>query len=434
MKQHPILGATVDGPESEQPRFRRIDHLSLKSHLYWLDLEDVGGSHIEEDRLVERAVQHVMNIPFGDVRRVPPWKLFIMPLKPCRAVSSNDSRYLVLFNYSHSHGDGLSGLVFQRTFMAGLSDTPSVTGGAEPDAVATSEKDLPRPPSPLPISWSFLSRIVVKEYLPWLSSWFTNPYHGTPVWTGSPTFSDNNVETRIKLLPIEANLLNAAMNNWRPHGVKLTAILHLAICRALTTELKAAGIRSDSLTSSTPLDLRSVFGLDPNTMGVCASAIEHRHSAIGAGQRITAFEISSAQQQTRDLAHAASTKQDQLLGLLEYAKPLRTWQARKIGRARDITYEVSNVMSFDPPYNQDAVVERLVFGQPADASGQALSFNIVSLRGGSLEIVISWQIGALGLSGSAAKRESDEEMFIARMATTLHDEFAFLSSGPSAGE
>lgn len=392
------------------------------------------GEALTEDEVVERTVKHVVNADFDDVRQTPPWRVFVLPLEALERTISTEIRYLVAFNYSHSHGDGLSGLAFHRSFAEALSSADhSGSSEAESGTVQASTKDLPHAPGPFPISWSFLLKVLVKEFLPWLTS-IWDPYPKATVWTGSPMSCDDRMHTTSKLVTIDHQTLTTALNSWRPHGVKLTALLHLAIVRSLTTQLGAAAIRRDSFVSGTPIDLRKLFGLSSSDMGVNASSVSFQHLAYEAGSPVSVKELMAAQQQTRDLAFASSTKQDQVIGLLEYAKPLRKWHLGKMGKTRDSSYEVSNLMTFDPPSIAPARMDRIVFAQPADASGHPLSFNVVSMKKRALEIAISWQVGALALPGSVEKRQEVEEEFVAGVATALKKEFEFLSTGPIASQ
>ena len=57
-------------------------------------------------------------------------------------------------------------------------------------------------------------------------------------------------------------------------------------------------------------------------------------------------------------------------------------------------------MSFNPGFFKPEDgwnVESMIFSQPANVSSGCLNFNVVSKYQGDLTIVISWQLGALGV-------------------------------------
>jgi hypothetical protein len=429
---HPILGAVIYDAEEENSQFRKLETLDLDRHLRWLEAKALGVDIYEhelpagdQDRLMEKIIAWALNQRFEDVAEVPPWRVFVVPM-----TEEGSGRWLVMFNYSHSHGDGLSGLSFHRSLVEDLSETFDVEFAKQGGLIPTSAADLPRPAGPFPISWGFLLGVLVNAFFPWLAAWWEK-YPKSSVWTGGATFYEHGAETATRLLTIDQETLATTLRNWRPHGVKLTALLHLAVNRALTTELRNRGISPGSYSTGTPIDMRKLFGLDGAVMGVNASSVSFQYSATEAASKITEEEVAAAQEHTRNLASASSTSQNQVLGLLPYARPLRKWHLDKMGKKRDSSWEISNLMTFDVAMPKNPRLTRIVFAQPADASGQALSFNVVSLKGGSLEVMISWQVGALALPGPVEKRKEVEEDFMERVAAAFRQELAFLSKSPS---
>lgn len=431
VQRHPILGVAVHDAEKENSQLWKLETLNLDRHLRWLESEDVGvGAYKnvsyagEEGWMVEKMVAWALNQRFEDVAEVPPWRVFVVPMNEERSAS-----WLVMFNYSHSHGDGLSGLSFHRSLVEGLSLTTAVECSQQGKILPTSVADLPPPAGPFPISWAFLLSVLVNAFFPWLTSWWEK-YPTSSVWTGGPMFYDNDARTVTRLLTIDQQTLSTTLSNWRPHDVKLTALLHLAINRALTTELRKHGISPASYRTGTPIDMRRVFGLDREAMGVNASSVSFQYPAIEASSTVTEEEVAAAQEHTRKFVSAGSTSQNQVLGLLPYARPLRKWHLDKMGKKRDSSWEISNLMTFDVATPVNGRLTRVVFAQPADASGQALSLNAVSLKGGSLEVMMSWQVGALALPSPVEKRKEVEVDFMERVATAFRQELVFLSKGP----
>lgn len=84
-----------------------------------------------------------------------------------------------------------------------------------------------------------------------------------------------------------------------------------------------------------------------------------------------------------------------------------------------MSFEISNLGAFEPALSidgQDAGVsiERVVFSQPAKASGSLLDFNPVSLKGGALNMTVTWQRGVLGLS-----EDVGETAFVKKVCSKL---------------
>lgn len=445
VRQHPILGAVIDSPDSEEAAFRRLPELQLAWHIHLLRPDQLAqGDDIGDTKeLTRKALEKVVNEPFPDVREVPPWRVFVVPLSPSGSAGRQRSRALLIYNYSHSHGDGLSGLAFHHSFLQALRKPET---GPHSAVIVTGENPLPPAPERLPISWSYLLAVIAKELLPWLPRLlFWKAAQAGPVWTGRPVFIDdaNDIQSGVKLILIDNDKLQLALKGCKERKVKLTGLLHLVIVRSLTAALRDIGIDPVSFATSTPIDLRKLFDLTARDMGVNASAVSYQIQAQHPSEPFSESEMQSARELTAELARCSSTTQDQVVGLLTYATPLKGWLQGKMGKARDTTYEVSNVMSFDPgaepstvsPQKLDsqpaeeeephAQIESIYFSQPADVTGPALSFNVVSLKGSALSIAIAWQYGALGIetAGADIAATASEEAFITSLVTTIEDEF-----------
>lgn len=444
--QHPILGIVIDEPDSEQPKFRRLAELQLDQHLHFIQPDDLpelsagDASQPQEHSLIERVLQYAVNTRFPDVREVPPWRLFVVPLLPRDGTADDHSRVLLAYHYSHSHGDGLSGLAFHHTLSQALCSRGSAQETPPSPTLVTSSKSLPPPPEPLPISWSFLLRTLAKELLPkFLTRLLMNQPQYGHAWTGRPVFFDaDKFQAGVKLITIDRDSLQLALKSCKEHGIKLTGLLHLFIVRSLSAALRDHGANAASFVSSTPIDLRGVFSLTPVDMGVNASAVNYTYASTQSSGPLSDSELRAARELATELAQSSRTAQDQMVGLLKYAQPLRKWHQGKLGKARDTSYELSNVMAFDPKCNtvdekestaadSGVKIESVCFSQPADAAGVPLFYNVVSLRGGDLSMAISWQIGALGIQGSDADTETIERGFVDSLGGLIQEQFAKLA-------
>jgi hypothetical protein len=61
-------------------------------------------------------------------------------------------------------------------------------------------------------------------------------------------------------------------------------------------------------------------------------------------------------------------------------------------------------------------MEKLVFSQPAKASGSLLDFNAVSVDGGPLIVTVTWQKGVLSVGDEREERE-----FVGRVCGKLEN-------------
>jgi hypothetical protein len=447
--QHPIMAAVIEDPDSEDTHFRRLPELRLREHIHLLDgsvegPQSTSDSAPKELLQKQKVLEHVVNTPFPDVRQTPPWRLFVLLIPDQIPANDQRVRLLVVYNYSHSHGDGFAGLVFHHTFLQALSKrTASSRESAAPTILTTPDKQLPPIPGPFPLSWTYFTGILAKEFLPWLPKlMFWRQALPGPAWTGVPTFYDQETfRAGVRLINIEGGNLKSALQRCKARGIKLTGLLHLVVVGALYRALESRDIHPTAVTGSTPVDLRKAFGLSMSDMNNCASAVTHLFPPPLNTEGFTEKELQSARDLGAELARCSGTTQDQVVGLLRYAVPLQHWLKGKIGKSRSDTYELSNTMSFDPVEDKEKTatcsesavsIDSICWTQPADVVGQVFSVNVVSLKGGDLSIAICWQYGALGIAKHELGGTSDaEDAFMDDLSSDIEKHLGLWASNSS---
>ena len=131
----------------------------------------------------------------------------------------------------------------------------------------------------------------------------------------------------------------------------------------------------------------------------------------------------AAAKMTTQFAASATSLQDQPVGLLAYIRNMRSWTLNQLGKNRDTSYELSNIMSFDPSTGGSLVkpwnIQKAIFSQPANVTGSPIAFNVVSTKGGGLVITATWQPGALGVD--------EEQLFVKDLCVDFQACFQRLS-------
>ena len=398
VERHPFLSTAIRGHETNNPFFIRPASFDLKEHICIVRRNDIES----EEQLLKHVILDCHDAPFEPLDLHPPWRIAVAALS---SQDPNWERCFIAFAYSHSHGDGKSGLLFQRTLLDGLNqDSLSPITSI----IQSSQKTLPTPlDNSLRISWGYLLGPLFGHYLPaFIPKLLGMPTAITPVtsttWTGVPMFHDpQTFRTCMEIISIDGETLHNALNVCRRHNAKLTAFMHQAILAALRKHLP-----ENDFVSQTPIDLRKfVPGTQDNEMSCFASTTFILHQA-----RPTTIDphedynslMHAASQMTAQLARSVTTT-DQPVGLLRYIRNMRSWTLGQLGKDRDTSYELSNIMSFDSTTaesNDNAWrVERVIFSQPANVVGSPISFSAASVRGGELVITASWQPGVLGVEG-----------------------------------
>lgn len=398
---HPVLSAGIRGADTEAPEFVRSPTINVQDHFDYLDsFPQPDSSEVIQSDAYKRVLRHLFARRPLDIEVQPPWRVAVLPLQSTTDASTQ--RKIVGFGFSHSHGDGASGLAFHRTLAKALN---AVTDGSC-TYTAVSQHATCTTPLPLPleragtlsISWPFLLGPLLAEYTPApLARWLGLDATTKPgIWRARPAFYDPETSaTSVEIVQVPQHLLHRVLAACHANQTTLTGLLHPLIVRALSEALPS-DTPALAFVAQTAIDLRRhLTSVSRDDMGVFASG------ASAVLPRQSAADCSSvwaeAQEMSQLLAKSAGSLHDQSVGLLSYLSKFRPWLAGKIGKPRGGSYEVSNIMVFDDELLEAATwrVGDVFFSQPFDAIDCPLSFNLVSRKGGALILTLSWQVGAL---------------------------------------
>lgn len=411
--RHPQLSTIVAEPESNSSYYAFCPRLELNQHVQFHE----GGVE-NEAKAIERVLSSTIDTKWPS--SIPAWKIVILPF--------SQTRCFIGLSFSHALGDGVSGLAFHRTFLNALQEQR-----LENDLICTpTMKQLPPAfdtAENLPISWSFLLSPLLGAYLPeriasllGLRASTSSVTSGT--WTGSSTsYSSEICRTGVEILSIDATTVVRALKYCRMHDAKMTGHIHQLIITALSESLPRPN-NIDNFGSVTAMDMRKVVGISKDQMGLFVAGDFQTHELQKHSSEMN--EGSSwalAKSITARLAARSNTLSDQPIGLLRYLSDMRSWILSKHGQRRDCSYEVSNLVSFQPsdPVGQCSVTE-MVFCQPTDVTGSPMSFNIVSVAHGPMTITVSWQFGALGVGS-----QNDEMEFVRTVCQKIGQSFQSLA-------
>jgi hypothetical protein len=446
VEDHPILSAVIVDGNTEKPSLAELERLDLSHHI---DIRDFG-SDLSEDERIEEIWAEVSDEQFPSVDQIPPWKvvLFALPAKD----GGSAARLLALFAYYHSHGDGKSGLSFHQTLFEGLHDATTIEGETiEPiDMLCGSSPRLFPPPmeeaGKLSLSWSYLLSPLLGVYLPtflatMLGFRASAVAQDSEIWSGKDlSFDPNNFRTGLKVMTIDHSTINDALKRCKARNVSFTGLLNQLITRSLNAALGPD--HSDmAFASQIVVDLRRLMNgaYDNGIMMNCVSAynetIPSKSTTDQSDWTSPANEIwSAARSTTAGLAKCASTLHNQPIGLLQYLKEFRPWTLGQIGKKREGSYEISNLVVFDPavqPYGyresfaSPTRVEKTIFSQPANAAGACLNFNLVSTKDGPLVMTVTWQQGVLDVGDVVQENE-----FVRGVCSRIEKDIFELAAAP----
>lgn len=440
---HPILSATIQGEDTEDPSFARPETINLRNHIQILDSADDTGPQEDDLDFITEITKKAHDQPLLGVDKQPPWRIVVLPLANGGATLT-EKRMYIIFAYSHSHGDGKSGLAFHRTFLEGLNLENPQHGSTyvyQPPA-----SSLPPPLEEachLRISWPFLLLNILGSIVPTVAHklFGFQPSGADNVWSGRAMCHDSlNFQTGSQSLLVKSDKVHSILKVCREHGTKFTGIFNQLVVSALDHAL-AGDPTTRSFLGGIVLDLRALIPLySDDQMGNFVSAhyepsdpseLVSLRNARGNLKQNAAF-WNAARGTTERLANCSTTLSDQPIGLLRYISKFRPWMLGQLGKKRDFSYEISNLVVFDPqprglsanpPASAECkkwTVDRLIFSQPANAIGSALNFQIVTMKNGDMIITLNWQQGVLGVS--------DEDSFARGILGEINTEIDGLSS------
>lgn len=435
--RHPILSSVIVGGDGEKPEFATPKKLDLSKHLQIRHRDQ----SLTEDNIVEKLLEEVSDENFSSVDSTPPWKLVLMSL-PLGQGSA--TRLLALFAYYHSHGDGKSGLAFHQTFFESLNAISALQQVAMDQSCEPCLEPLPPPiekAGKLSLSWPFLLSPLIGAYMPsflasmlgFRATWITQ---SSDIWHGKDlTFDPNDFRTGLNILTINHDTMRNVLQRCKARHTTFTGLLNHLIARSLSENVSA-----EAFAAQIVVDLRNLFQntYANNTMTNSVSAYNETvpRTATQSIQDWTdpASDVWTAARNTSaGLKEASSTLHNQPIGLLAYLKEFRPWTLGQIGKPRECSYEISNLVVFDPvskagspkPSQSTVAVEKTIFSQPANAAGPCLSFNLVSTKGGPLVMTVTWQRGVLGLG-----QNEDESEFVRKICSRIESLITELAAAP----
>ncbi|OCL10492.1 hypothetical protein AOQ84DRAFT_362362 [Glonium stellatum] len=424
---HPILSASLSDEATEAPKFVRPATLDLRNHVRIVNPADFRGNGKDEIELLKQVTVEDHDRPFPYQENIPPWKIIVLPVS--EQPERQERRFYILFSFSHSHGDGSSGLAFHKTFLQGLNTSKS--GDINPICATPSLPLLPplEEGVKLSISWSYLLGPLLAVYLPKFISKLLNLQASvTPespnLWHAQPySYNAETYRTGLEIVVIDNETLKDVLSACKANGTKLTGLLHQLVVRALS-EVVPADAPAGSFVAQTPLNLRRIMpGFTNDDMAVCTSAdyelfprYQNRGQsgsveAAGSGPVVDEEMWAAARNTTARLAACANTATDQPVGLLQYLGHFRMWLVNQLGKQRDTSYELTNILVFDPLDGAEASspgpsagnweLGRTMISQPANALGSPISFNVATRKGSDMVITLTWQTGVLDLENES---------------------------------
>jgi len=394
--RHASLCCTIVNEATEDPLFVRLESIILKDIVTFISLHDEDSLRQHLEQLHDQSWTHLE-------QRLP-WKLVVF-----QHPTTEDNVIDIAFVFHHAIVDGLSAAAFHNSllqaFQAFTSEQNEVTKIFE--VVQTSQnlkllaavEDLVQ----LPISWGFLAGQVLREFGPGL----LYRSQGT-LWSGASCAPLEKLpySPRIRIVAIPAPKVDAMLKAARAKKATVTSLVTGILVVALVDLIPEA----ERFLGATPYSMRGWTGTSDdeivNQVSVLDTVYDQalldtvRASPMDSTARV--WEVAHRFQ--NDLrAELHRCPKDVSVGLLPYISNYREMFLKKINRPREATFEVSNLGLFNPDKKEDELgsevspcsIESMLFTQGPNVVGPAINVNCATVRGGPLNISITWQDGVV---------------------------------------
>ncbi|KAI0543009.1 hypothetical protein GGR58DRAFT_450329 [Xylaria digitata] len=461
-----MLGVGIAGEDTKEPAFVHLKTIDIRRMIEWKELiiptatpstqtEVENGSKSKEEQetahyedLLLRSLERYHEPLWEDLAGKPGWKIVVHhdprhlgALQSRGSLSpehkdEEDDMLLPLdisFCFHHAYSDGKGGYIFHGDFQRALNNA------TQPPELQNHILYLPRPPVlpppmdtliPFTLSWTFILQTVwteiLKPLLP-MHLFRPEPSKADIPWTGAP-INGSNPRTHIRtLLKVDnESQLNGLLARCRSHGASLTGLLHALIARSLARHVKDRPFRS-----TTPIALTRYVDVDTaGSAFIPGKTIHCLVTTLSAAHDLDTIRQLQKNQDKRDTrldddaavwafaqditgrlrAKTASLPRDDILALSGLVGDWHEFFRSKFGKARDTTWELSNLGSLNAtdagrsgPENVlrggkegHWFIDRAVFTQ-GTAVGSALCINVAGVAEHGVYVTISWQDGTVDI-------------------------------------
>lgn len=374
IQKHPILSAIPIDEDTPNPYFARLSVIDLVRAVTFVTRvkTNLSGGDEELDALLQW--EHNTNFKAGHLG-LPFWRLVILQNPEVL------TEFTACFIFHHSLGDGASGLVFHKSFLAALNN-PEVTSTSEPPRTIVQTPNIP--------------------LLPCLESMHPLPIPGSIGKTTATVFEEwkgQNIrlpcETRFRHISIDANKSKAFLKACKDSNSSVTSALPALIASTLFTLVPPS---TEALSCVIPVSLRRwlLTETTTNAMGVWIDAFQVQFPRP-TSKRASVIDWQQAQIcQNAIKAYLSHGGNAINVARFKNIPDMASIFASKIGQARDSAFEVSNLGVFDALKTDGGWdVGKIVFSRSAFASGSAIAVSVVSGSDGALSLGFTWQEGVV---------------------------------------
>jgi hypothetical protein len=400
------VGRINEAPKKEY--WVRLDHIDFNNHITWQTVSE-GEDY---KKALDAALDWQVNEWFSNLDTQPQWRATILK-------SAKGDFVDVIFAWDHTVGDGKSGILFHESLLACLNKEPtSNTVTLKDRSFEVPITDLTPPLHhliKLPVSLNFVFSTLSQDLISRSKS--VKPPQ-TANWAPIQVEPSG---TRLKSITLANEALKPVLDACRKHETTLTGLLHGLISVSMATRLvedKAWAfecgtpvcLRQFQKPGMSKMDLKKTainsvvywpYVFEPGLIAIIRQQVSDAQADLALNKNIedTVWSVAKSIREGLSAKLKLGAKNDSL-GL---AKFITDWKSYLMNLAKTRTYswEVSNLGVMQEKSAGDADTEEYwraedaTFTQSASVFGAALTFNVISVRGGGLTVSCSWQTGVV---------------------------------------
>ncbi|KAI0145457.1 alcohol acetyltransferase [Xylariaceae sp. FL1272] len=409
--EHPSLRSYITDTDSKRPSWCPIYQIDLPHVIEWQDIT----AEQDYDTLLSETIAKRLDSEFPNPNTTL-WQCLLLMNRPQNYID-------IIFDFSHSIADGMSGKLFHSTLLRVLNTPSSLT---TPTITPSRVLQIPTTAPTLPLP---LEKLVKFTYSPkWAISqgWqemkpslFSRKSSSNTKWCPIIT---SPYKSQIRTFGISAPILETLLSLCRKNKTTLTGLFQALILVSLSQHVKDPS--ASSFSGMTALDMRrhiskSLHDSD-QMMGNIMSAMEHSFppSLISS---IRAASYPETETSTLDPALVKTIWQvasqvraeiqkkldlgvkNEIVGLMRFVPDWRAQFKESAKKPRPNAFAVTNCGAFDGDGRSHGKAEedgkwnvtRALFCDSSEVCGALLCLSALSVKGGDLSVCVNWQDAAL---------------------------------------
>lgn len=421
IQPHPILGVTIQDEASPTTTYQRLNTIDFT--------QIVKIIQQDPEACPDTWLQAGLRQKLDRVDELPVWRIIVAVEASSLAQKSSDLKFRLAFFAHHVIADGISCGAFHITFLEALNthiasslpiDDKSIVLVPKQPLVLSLEEN-----AYLPLTIWFMILVLVKEYI-------YNPID-TLAWSGpavSSSIPSAPVPVRLRSFALPPAQVTALVQKCRDEGTSVTGLMLVLIARKLGEMFPG----HKHFVAGMPMSVRRFTGHGERDMGVfvtscasyfsseerpgrgwisCASStntkIDDKMSSAGGDLALW----DSARKAKQHITTKTSSPKNQVVTMLKFVKDYRPFFLKKLGDKRESAFELTNITTIDGGLGEEgsgkAWLDRAMFCGGLSTYAAPIVVSVVSVRGGEMNICVTWEEGVVSEEEGNAMTEGLKE-------------------------